>query len=363
MQSAPSFDTWTSGFLFAVAMGIFLFVVLIAGQNKRNYPIALLVLAFSSILFSYVLFWTKYHIQLPYFNTFQFIGYYAAGPLLYSYLLKLHNIKMRFFYLHFAFAFLSIALTLFIWSQFIFNFNISVGSINRWLSNYILIIVHLAFYLLLMLQLIKKNNRATTEFEKIRLKWVKVLIALYTLFLCCYISYYILINFSFFNNQWDYMISISMSIAIYTIGYFVYKVPQIFDGEFFSEVFLPIENKSDSFEDHLLNEFYSNLINYIEREKPFKDNELRLANLADKIGYSTHLLSKVINKKSGKNFNTFINDYRLLEAEALLRSNNNGHNVKTIYFEVGFNNKVTFYKAFKKKHNCTPTAYKKSKHL
>ena len=154
-----------------------------------------------------------------------------------------------------------------------------------------------------------------------------------------------------------------MSLAIYTIGYFAYKEPQIFDGEFFSEIFLSIENKSDSFEDNLINEFYKNLVSYIESEKPFKDNELRLANLADKVGYSTHLLSKVINKKSGKNFNNFINDYRLKEAEKLLSSGNNGHSIKTIYFDVGFNNKVTFYKAFREKHNCTPTEYKKSKHL
>jgi len=154
------------------------------------------------------------------------------------------------------------------------------------------------------------------------------------------------------------MISISMTVAIYTIGYFVYKEPQIFNGEFFSNVFLPIENKQDTLEDHLINEFYNNLVNYIEHEKPFTDNELRLANLADKVGHSTHLLSKVINKKSGKNFNSFINHYRLQEAEKLLLSDKK-HSIKTIYFDVGFNNKVTFYKAFKDKHNCTPTEFKK----
>ncbi|BAO74708.1 helix-turn-helix domain-containing protein [Winogradskyella sp. PG-2] len=158
------------------------------------------------------------------------------------------------------------------------------------------------------------------------------------------------------------MISISMTIAIYTIGYFVYKEPEIFNGEFFANIFLPIKYKNETFEDHLINEFYNNLVNYIENEKPFTNNELRLANLADKVGYSAHLLSKVINKKSGKNFNNFINDYRLIEAEKLLIADKN-HSIKTIYFNVGFNNKVTFYKSFKEKHNCTPSEFKKSKHL
>lgn len=363
MQQTPTFDTWTSGFLFAVAMGVFLFFVLITNKNKRNYPVAFLVLAFSGILFSYVLYWTKHTALMPYFNSFQMIGYYSAGPLLYLYLLEMYNKKMTHFYLHFSFAFIWIGLTFFIWAQYIFDFRVAIGSIYSFLAHYLLIVAHLSLYFFLMFFLIKKNNIVKTEFEKIRYKWVKILISLYALFLIAYISYYVLVNFSFFNNQWDYMISFSMTLAIYTIGYFAYKEPQIFDGEFFAELFLNVENKTDSFEEHLINEFYSNLVNYIEREKPFKDNELRLANLADKVGYSTHLLSKIINKKSGKNFNSFINDYRLSEAEKLLLSNDKNHSIKTIYFDVGFNNKVTFYKAFKEKYHCTPTEYKKSKDL
>lgn len=358
-QQTPSLDTWTSGFLLAVAMGIFIFVILIASKNRRNYPVAFLVLAFSSILFSYVLYWTRYNTLIPYFNLVPLIGYYSIGPLLYMYLLKLYNKSIQFFIVHFALCFFWVGINVLFWSHFIFDHQWSYGKITSYLSHYLMVVAHLTFYLFLMLQLIQKDGNGKTEFGKIRYKWTKVLFTLYSLFLLSYISYYILVNFSFFNNQWDYMISFSMTLSIYTIGYFVYKEPKIFDGEFFSDVFLPIENKKDSFEDHLINEFYGNLVSYIEREKPFKDNELRLANLADKVGYSTHLLSKVINRKSGKNFNSFINEYRLKEAEQLLVTEND-HNIKTIYFDVGFNNKVTFYKAFKEKHKCTPTEYIKA---
>ncbi|WP_298904956.1 AraC family transcriptional regulator [uncultured Psychroserpens sp.] len=359
MQQTPSFDTWTSGFLFAVAMGIFLFFILISNRNKKNYPIALLVLAFSITLFSYVMFWTNYSYTFPYFNSFQFVGLYASGPLLYIYILKLFNIKSNNKLLHFIPCFIWIAIVLLINSKHLFNHNLRVGKLFNYVSHYMYVIIHLLIYLMLCIRVLKHNNNKTTEVQKIRLKWVNTLILLFGFFIASYISYYVLVNFSFFNNQWDYMISIAMSITIYTIGYFVYKEPKIFDGEFFSDLFLPIENKNDSLEDHLINELYNNLVNYIEVDKPFIDNDLRLAHLADQVGYSTHLLSKVINKKSGKNFNQFINDYRLIEAEKLLTSPNN-YSVKTIYFDVGFNNKVTFYKAFKEKHNCTPTEYKKA---
>nr|WP_321237330.1 helix-turn-helix domain-containing protein [uncultured Psychroserpens sp.] len=358
MQQTPSFDTWTSGFLFAVAMGVFLFIILILNRNKKNYPIAFLVLAFSGILFAYVMYWTKYSFKVPYFNSFQFVGLFAIGPLFYKYILNVYNLKTKASILHFMPCFFWIVLTLLFWYQYTFSHRLNLQINISLVSNYKLIIIHLVIYLLAIIWLVKKHDIADNEVRKIRSKWVKVLIALYLLFVLSYISYYVLVNFSFFNSQWDYMISFAMTIGIYTIGYFVYKEPQIFNGEFFSNLFLPIQNKNENFEDSLINEFYNNLIQYIEQEKPFTDNELRLANLADKIGYSTHLLSKVINKKSGKNFNNFINDYRLLEAEKLLSQDYN-YSIKSIYFDVGFNNKVTFYKAFKEKHNCTPTEFKK----
>jgi AraC-like DNA-binding protein len=148
-----------------------------------------------------------------------------------------------------------------------------------------------------------------------------------------------------------------MSFSIYAIGFFIFKQPQVFDGEFYKQLFIPLQNKKQSFEQSLLNELYKNLTNYMETKKPYIENELRLVHLADQLGFSTHLLSKVINDKSGKNFNQFINDYRLAEAEDLLREAND-LSIQNIYFDVGFNNKATFYSAFKKKYGCTPTQYK-----
>ena len=223
-----------------------------------------------------------------------------------------------------------------------------------------LIAIHMILYSILILRLIYSNKKNDTEYTKVRYNWARVLITLYSLFITSYISYYILVNFSFFNSEWDYMISIMMSISIYTIGYFIFKQPEVFNGELFTHLFLPLKNKNESFETSMLNEFYENLTNYMEQKKPYIDNELRLVNLADQLGFSTHLLSKIINKKYGKNFNSFVNDYRLKEAEKLLITSEK-LSIKDIYFDVGFNNKNSFYKAFKLKNNCTPSQFKSQK--
>ncbi len=169
--------------------------------------------------------------------------------------------------------------------------------------------------------------------------------------------YYVLSQFEFFNSQWDYSISLMMTISIYTIGFFTINRPKIFDGELFTSLFLKPMTSNETFNTNTLHEFYNHLIVHMEKEKPYIDNELRLVNLADQLGFSTHLLSKIINEIAGKNFNNFVNEYRLLEAERLLKSEQN-YNIKSVYFQVGFNNKVTFYNAFKSKHNCTPSEFK-----
>jgi AraC-like DNA-binding protein len=351
----PTFDTWTSGFLFAVAMGLFLFVILITNRNKRNYAIAFLILAFSLILFQYVLYWTKYEIKFPYLRILPTMCYYATGPLLYLYFLNLYKKRINFNYtLHFLPAFILFIINI------LWLINLSFKTLNFQFSvfeNYIVIIVHMLTYIVLIIRLITNEDHTNSEYKILRYKWSKVLVLLYGLFILAYISYYVLVNFSFFSAEWDYMISIMMSVTIYTIGYFVFKQPKVFDGEFFSELFLPIKHKGEAFETALLNEFYDNLIDYIKKEKPYKNNELRLVNLADQLGYSTHLLSKIINEKSGQNFNQFINTYRLIEVENLIKTDKT-LSIKSIYFEVGFNNKVTFNTAFKKRYHCTPTAYK-----
>jgi len=78
----PTLDTWTSVFLLAVAMGLYLFIMLISSRNNKNFPIAFLILSFSVILFQYVLYWTRYETVFPYLMMLPPLCYYATGPLL-----------------------------------------------------------------------------------------------------------------------------------------------------------------------------------------------------------------------------------------------------------------------------------------
>ncbi len=340
-------------------MGVFLFILLITNKNKKNYPIAFLVLAFSIILFQYVLYWTRYEVTFPYLVLIPPVCYYSTGPILFLYFLNLYKSKMSFHYgLHFLPVLLLTIPNIVLWLKYLGWTQIDIPLL--WLAqNPWFIVAHMAFYTILIFRLILINKDKTSQYTRLRHNWANILVTLYALFIVSYALYYILVGFPFFNSQWDYFISIVMSISIYTIGFFIFKQPQVFDGEFYSQLFIPVLNKKESLEHAILNELFKNVTTYMETKKPYAENELRLVHVADELGFSTHLLSKVINDKSGKNFNQFINDYRLQEAEQLLRKATN-LSIQNIYYEVGFNNKATFYSAFRKKYGCTPTQFKET---
>jgi|TARA_R110002020_G_scaffold474772_3_gene707150 AraC-like DNA-binding protein len=355
MQQTPTFDTWTAGFLVAVAMGLFLGILLLSDKNRKVRPIAFFIFAFSFILLQYVLYWTGYQFVYPYFVFFPVVCYYLTGPLLYWYFLSLYRKTVsKTLLLHFLPALLCAIPYVATLLKNTIAPPITVPL--AWLPQYYqFIIMHMLIYTCLLFRIVHTNKHLHTEYAQIRKKWAKFLVTLYALFVVAYISYYVLVNFPFFNNEWDYAISIVMSGSIYAIGYFIFKQPQIFDGEFYASFFLPAT--TSSLEIQLLDELYKKITDYMVQNKPYTNNELRLANLADQLGFSTHLLSKVINQKSGVNFNTFVNQYRLAEAEKLLQ-NEFDTPIKTVYYDVGFNSKAAFYHAFKKKHQCTPMQYK-----
>ncbi len=340
-------------------MGFFLVTLLLSNRNKKTVPIALFVLAFSLILLQYVLYWTHYQFKYPFLIHFPSVCYYTTGPLLYWYFLNLYKLeKPKYFALHFL-----PALVCFIpyVCYLLKNLGLDITYIPfRDLSSYYqLQVIHMVLYTLLLFQLRKRHKNELLEFSSIRNRWAGVLVALYALFIGALVSYYISVNFTFFNAEWDYAISILMTLSIYTIGYFIFREPKVFDGEFYAEIFLPNASTSESLENRLLDELYKKITTHMVQNKPYFSNELRLSNLADQLGFSTHLLSKVINQKFGDNFNNFVNQYRIEAAEILLREDPSA-SIKTIYFDVGFNSKAAFYSAFKKKHACTPLQYRQA---
>lgn len=92
-------------------------------------------------------------------------------------------------------------------------------------------------------------------------------------------------------------------------------------------------------------------------EKVFTDAELSLYDLSSRLLVTPHQLSEIVNERLGVNFCTFLNRYRIREAERLLLGNR-GLSVLAVAFEVGFNSKACFNDHFRRQTGLTPSGYR-----
>ncbi|WP_310378473.1 helix-turn-helix domain-containing protein [Flavobacterium sp.] len=101
---------------------------------------------------------------------------------------------------------------------------------------------------------------------------------------------------------------------------------------------------------------------YIKKNKRFLDPLFSLECLSEEMDISTSKLSLLINQESGNNFSDYINILRVEKAkDYLINKDYADYTIVAIGLECGFNSKSTFYTAFKKFTNTTPTDYKKQK--
>jgi AraC-like DNA-binding protein len=106
---------------------------------------------------------------------------------------------------------------------------------------------------------------------------------------------------------------------------------------------------------------FNNLVKILEENKLYLNPLLNLDKLARQLHINGKLLSQIINESTGANFNDFINQYRIKEAQRLMTEDiKHRRNILNIAYEVGFNSKSTFNEAFRKYTNITPSEYRKN---
>ncbi|MCG6192323.1 helix-turn-helix domain-containing protein [Leptospira sp. FAT2] len=101
----------------------------------------------------------------------------------------------------------------------------------------------------------------------------------------------------------------------------------------------------------------SKLLELMEIERIYYDEDVRMPDVAEAIGISPHLLSAFINHYLGTNFNHLINSYRIKEAIILLRDEPR-RTALSIGYAVGFNSNSTFLRCFHYVTGMTPSAFR-----
>jgi AraC-like DNA-binding protein len=197
----------------------------------------------------------------------------------------------------------------------------------------------------------------------ITLNWLKILsISFYV----AYIILFILGGINMIGNfiPFDPYFVIFGFIAMFSFAYSFYaiKQPVIFgqvvktngddkkETERYSKSGLR-ESQADS--------YLQKLITYVEKNKPYLERDLSILDLASQTGISRHYITQVLNEKHGRNFFTFINEYRVKEViERFSDPKFNHYTILGIAFDSGFNSKTTFNSIFKSQTGVTPSQYR-----
>lgn len=105
-------------------------------------------------------------------------------------------------------------------------------------------------------------------------------------------------------------------------------------------------------------DFTNRLMAHISTEKPYLNPDLSLRELARQIDMHPNQLSWVLNQGIGKNFNEFINQFRIEAFKSVAREQvNQKLTIEGMAYESGFNSKTVFNTCFKKETGLTPTQY------
>lgn len=132
------------------------------------------------------------------------------------------------------------------------------------------------------------------------------------------------------------------------------------DNSIYAEQKHPLKVKSEVLTADEIREYTTILKSKMEEEKVYIDGSLNLRALAKEIALQPNKLSWLLNDQVGKNFNEFVNDYRIKTfQEKALNPSNKHLTILGIAYESGFNSKSVFNDFFKKSTGMTPKAWLK----
>jgi adenylate cyclase len=120
------------------------------------------------------------------------------------------------------------------------------------------------------------------------------------------------------------------------------------------------ETKPPLLDDETSHAYLESVLAYLKNQTPYLNPELTLRSLAEQVSIHPNQLSWLLNEKIRKNFNEFINHYRVEHFKILAKDPANAHiSLIGLAYESGFNSKTVFNTFFKKETGMTPSGYLK----
>lgn len=365
----PKFTIWSFMYLYVALIGFYIAAIL--NFNKKVDAVARALI--SSFIFIHSVFilhiylnMTNYQYQFPHSYRMSTGFSFLYGPLLYLYFKRI-TLGYKFKKIDLLHLLPTLLFLIYLTPDYLMSSNQKLAifmnriSDGRSFSDVAIIALKLTSLLaygcyIRKLYLKSKKNK---ELNRENRRWQKNIYIIHISYVISYLVYGILLaNSMTFGVLFHIQIS-CMALMVMYIGYSANIQPNVFSGSFsYNRLFYKYEKSGLT--KSLSHELKENLINLFDNEKIYKENNICLETLADKLNTTRHNTSQVINEHFKMSFHELINSYRIHEAKKILNSDikKNLH-IIDIAYEVGYNNKVTFNKAFKKDTKLTPSEYQR----
>ncbi|MBX2878242.1 MAG: helix-turn-helix domain-containing protein [Saprospiraceae bacterium] len=365
---------------FATAQGLFLSCVILLlkrGNRLANGLLACLVLLYSLWMAEFASYFTRYLYEVPHLM-FVTVGLpLLFGPLLLFYVQTLegqrkaisrkdlwHVVPFVIHTLYYIPFFLQSGATKRLGLEQLQNVDTPPAFSESFFVNEGIKFLHLLIYLGLVYRSYRPFGKEGQGpvLAPLKNRWLKQLLLALGLFLLFDFSHFL----SIYLFHYDYLFGMAKAVllsgtfAIYYLGYSTIRQPEITTGTLEEEKPKKSYQKS-SLKPTQAQQYIDQLLDKMEKECSYLQEDLKLNSLAAELGISTHHLSQVLNEHLGKSFSDFINAYRIKHAQTLLADPaHNQHTILSIAFDSGFSNKASFNAAFKKHSGQTPSAFRKA---
>lgn len=250
-------------------------------------------------------------------------------------------------------------------------------------------ILQFGTYCFLVLRQINRHNRSLEEHysftDAMNLRWLKLLTYLCVFFLVLFLAFnraHLVIHGDFaYTALRPNAPFLFMVVAIYVIGIMALVQPKMEPRHQVepaqqdpSELSAPGDSPASAQAQETPRKYARSgmsledaqrykilLMETMQKNELYLDCDLTLGDLAEEAGITYHQASQVINDQMNQKFFSFVNNYRIQRAKDMLADpKTSSMPIVELALEVGFKSKSSFYDAFKKVTDMTPTQFRKS---
>ena len=356
-------------FLVASTIGLFLAAILFS-RHKSNFSnklfASVITIVSMEVLRKYFLISGITNLGIKALSIFTISAQALIGPLLLIYTLSITSNKNTFsinevkHVIHFLTVFVLYSLLQFTLDSIVLIFVLRISII---VAGFLYAINSVKILISYRTQI----KEIYSNIDKFRLKWLNHFLGIILIFYLINMIFIALVTFNLVSTKFYEFSNIVQLFIILIASVFVIRQPNIFG----SAEKVDLENNTYSKEtnskyfsgkgisENKSKIIYEKVLEIMEKEKPYLNEELKLNDLAKLLNVQSHHLSAAINKNGNVNFYRFINSYRVDEVKEKLKNDNMQTNLLAIALESGFSSKSSFNRIFKEITGNTPSSYQK----